>query len=219
MKQLLIRNIKLRRWTLLIYALLLIFFPIYNLIDKQHLPYLVISGPIGIILSIICLVDAGHLFRINRRLGGPQSYLFFASLPVSRKELLNANYISCIVLTAIGALIISLYGYETSTIKTNSIIFSTTYSFIIANFFSIPIAFNKSTEQKNKDVPYSAYVFGVIIVLPFILSALFILINYIIHNDAHIPLIYSYFLNYGLLIVSIVCLISNYIIQVKKIKQ
>ena len=76
MKQLLIRNLKLRRWTLLIYGLLLIFFPFYHLIDRQHLPYLVISGPIGIILTIICLVDAGHLFRINRRLGGSQSYLF-----------------------------------------------------------------------------------------------------------------------------------------------
>ena len=49
---------------------------VYHLIDRQHLPYLVISGPIGIILTIICLVDAGHLFRINRRLGGSQSYLF-----------------------------------------------------------------------------------------------------------------------------------------------
>ncbi len=91
MKQLLIRNLILRQWTLLIYGLLLIFFPFYHLIDKQHLPYLVISGPMGIILTIICLVDAGHLFRINRRLGGSQSYLFFGSLPVSRKDLLNEN--------------------------------------------------------------------------------------------------------------------------------
>lgn len=218
MKQLLIRNLKLRRWTLLIYGLLLIFFPFYHLIDRQHLPYLVISGPIGIILTIICLVDAGHLFRINRRLGGSQSYLFFGSLPVSRKDLLNANYISCIVLTIIGAIIISLYGYETSSIKTDSITFSTTYSFIIANFFSIPIAFNKSTEQKHKDVPYLAYVFGIIIILPFVLSALFILINVLVHKDSHIPVVYSYFLNYGLLIISIICLVVNYLIQIRKIK-
>ena len=84
MKQLLIRNIKLRRWTLLIYGLLLLFFPFYHLIDKHHLVFSVISGPMGVILTIICLVDAGHLFRINRRLGGSQSYLFFGSLPVSK---------------------------------------------------------------------------------------------------------------------------------------
>ncbi|WP_213470994.1 phenol-soluble modulin export ABC transporter permease subunit PmtB [Staphylococcus caprae] len=218
MKQLLIRNIKLRRWTLLIYGLLLLFFPVYHLIDKHHLVFSVISGPMGVILTIICLVDAGHLFRINRRLGGSQSYLFFGSLPVSKKDLLNANYISCIVLTLIGALIISLYGYETNTIKTDSISFSTTYSFIIANFFSIPIAFRKSTEQKNKDVPYIGYVFGIMIVLPIILSAIFILINYITRNDSHIPTIYSYFLNYGLLMISIICLIINYVIQIKKFK-
>ena len=118
----------------------------------------------------------------------------------------------------IGALIISLYGYETNTIKTDSISFSTTYSFIIANFFSIPIAFRKSTEQKNKDVPYIGYVFGIMIVLPIILSAIFILINYITRNDSHIPTIYSYFLNYGLLMISIICLIINYVIQIKNLK-
>ena len=56
----------------------------YHLIDKHHLVFSVISGPMGVILTIICLVDAGHLFRINRRLGGSQSYLFFGSLPVSK---------------------------------------------------------------------------------------------------------------------------------------
>lgn len=218
MKRLLIRNFKLRRWTLLIYVLLLLFFPIFNLLNKYELPHSIISGSIGLILTIICLVDAGHLFRVNRRLGGTNSYYFFGSLPVSKKDLLNANYITCVVLTLLGALIISLYGYETNQIKTDSIYFSTTYSFIVANFFSIPIAFNKSTEQKNKDVPYIAYVFVVIVVLPFILSVLFILINYLTQNDSHITTAYSYFLNYGLLIISIISLVINYLIQIKKIK-
>ena len=218
MKRLLIRNFKLRRWTLLIYVLLLLFFPIFNLLNKYELPHSIISGSIGLILTIICLVDAGHLFRVNRRLGGTNSYYFFGSLPVSKKDLLNANYITCVVLTLLGALIISLYGYETNQIKTDSIYFSTTYSFIVANFFSIPIAFNKSTEQKNKDVPYIAYVFVVIVVLPFTLSVIFTLINYLTRNDSHIPTVYSYFLNYGLLIISIISLVINYLIQIKKIK-
>lgn len=112
MKQLLIRNFKLRRWTLLIYVLLLLFFPIFNLLNKYELPHSIISGSIGLILTIICLVDAGHLFRVNRRLGGTNSYYFFGSLPVSKKDLLNANYITCVVLTLLGALIISLVGME-----------------------------------------------------------------------------------------------------------
>ena len=56
------------------------------------------------------------------------------------------------------------------------------------------------------------------IVLPIILSAIFILINYITRNDSHIPTIYSYFLNYGLLMISIICLIINYVIQIKNLK-
>ncbi|MDU6028960.1 MAG: phenol-soluble modulin export ABC transporter permease subunit PmtB, partial [Staphylococcus epidermidis] len=118
----------------------------------------------------------------------------------------------------IGALIISLYGYNTSTIKTDSIYFSTTFSFIVGNFFSIPIAFSKSTERKDRDIPYIAYIVGIMVVLPFTLSVIFILINYLTHNDSHIPMIYSYFLNYGLLVVSSIFLVINYLIQIKKIK-
>lgn len=218
MKQLMIRNLKLRSWTLILYALLLLFFPIYHLLNKDTPLYSIISGPIGLILTMICLIDIGHLFRVNRRLGGSSSYYFFYSLPVSKKDLLNANYMTCILLTFIGALIISLYGYNTSTIKTDSIYFSTTFSFIVGNFFSIPIAFSKSTERKDRDIPYLAYIVGIMVVLPFTLSVVFILINYLTHNDSHIPMIYSYFLNYGLLVISSIFLVINYLIQIKKIK-
>ena len=218
MKQLMIRNLKLRSWTLILYALLLLFFPIYHLLNKDTPLYSIISGPIGLILTMICLIDIGHLFRVNRRLGGSSSYYFFYSLPVSKKDLLNANYMTCILLTFIGALIISLYGYNTSTIKTDSIYFSTTFSFIVGNFFSIPIAFSKSTERKDRDIPYLAYIVGIMVVLPFTLSVIFILINYLTHNDSRIPMIYSYFLNYGLLVISSIFLVINYLIQIKKIK-
>ena len=181
MKQLMIRNLKLRSWTLIIYALLLLFFPIYHLLNKDTPLYSIISGPIGLILTMICLIDIGHLFRVNRRLGGSSSYYFFYSLPVSKRDLLNANYMTCILLTFIGALIISLYGY-------------------------------------NTDIPYIAYIVGIMVVLPFTLSVIFILINYLTHNDSHIPMIYSYFLNYGLLVVSSIFLVINYLIQIKKIK-
>ena len=46
MKQLMIRNLKLRSWTLILYALLLLFFPIYHLLNKDTPLYSIISGPI-----------------------------------------------------------------------------------------------------------------------------------------------------------------------------
>ena len=35
-------------------------------------------------ILIIWILDAGHLFRLNRRLGGNDSYYFYMSLPVSK---------------------------------------------------------------------------------------------------------------------------------------
>ena len=132
-----------------------------------------------------------------------------------QRDLLNANYMTCILLTFIGALIISLYGYNTSTIKQIRFIFRRLFIHS-RNFFSIPIAFSKSTERKDRDIPYIAYIVGIMVVLPFTLSVIFILINYLTHNDSHIPMIYSYFLNYGLLFVSSIFLVINYLIQIKK---
>ena len=80
MKQLMIRNLKLRSWTLIIYALLLLFFPIYHLLNKDTPLYSIISGPIGLILTMICLIDIGHLFRVNRRLGGSHIISFIVCL-------------------------------------------------------------------------------------------------------------------------------------------
>ncbi|MDI6429033.1 hypothetical protein PI501_03690 [Staphylococcus epidermidis] len=51
-----------------------------------------------------------------------------------------------------------------------------------------------------------------------LLLLFFPIINYLTHNDSHIPMIYSYFLNYGLLFVSSIFLVINYLIQIKKIK-
>ncbi len=106
MKALLIRNFKLRRYTLIIYVLLLTLYPFYIMLDSTKFFYLLQSF-ISPTILIIWILDAGHLFRLNRRLGGNDSYYFYMSLPVSKKQLLNANYITCIVLTLIGTLVIS----------------------------------------------------------------------------------------------------------------
>lgn len=220
MKQLLIRNVKLRYLTLSLYTALILFYPIYIFLMKPN-PLLksMFAIPIGLVLMIVSLLDAGHLFRFHRRLGGDKAILFFASLPVSRKNMLNANYITCILFTLFGAVVITLYGYESDSIQTNSIYFSTTYAYIVANFLSIPIAFRKSTEFKTERVSYIAYIILIMFVLPFLLSVILILINYIFLNHSQIPYFYSYFLNYGFLVLSLIGLIINYIIQINKIKK
>nr|BFF33652.1 hypothetical protein KUHPSE09_09380 [Staphylococcus epidermidis] len=84
MKQLMIRNIKLRSWTLILRIIAFIL-PIYHLLNKDTPLYSIISGPIGLILTMICLIDIGHLFRVNRRLGGSSSYYFFIVCLFQRK--------------------------------------------------------------------------------------------------------------------------------------
>ena len=77
MKQLLIRNIKLRYWTLILYIALIVFYPIYSFIMKPNpLMNSVMAIPLGLILMIMSILDAGHLFRFHRRLGGNRSNLF-----------------------------------------------------------------------------------------------------------------------------------------------
>ena len=131
--------------------------------------------------------------------------------------MLNANYITCIVLTLIGTLVISLYAYEADVIEPNSIYFSTAYAFVISNFLSIPIAFSQFTELRRVKVPYGIYVFTIIILVPFLFSIAIVLVNYFVLSQSSFPDLYSYILNIGFLIISIVILIVNYFKQLNKI--
>lgn len=149
MKQLIIRNFKLRRWTLIIYLVLIVINPIYTLFFSKTSYSFVVYTPLAITLMIISILDSGQLFRVHRRLGGKESYLFYESLPITKKELLNANYLTCIILTILGTLIIGLYNFQSTNIQVNELRYSTALSFLSVNLFSIPIAFSKSTEEKE----------------------------------------------------------------------
>ncbi|MGT2334170.1 phenol-soluble modulin export ABC transporter permease subunit PmtB [Staphylococcus aureus] len=164
MKALLIRNFKLDNHFYNLCSLLTLY-PFYIMLDSTKFFYLLQSF-ISPTILIIWILDAGHLFRLNRRLGGNDSYYFYMSLPCAKKQLLNANYITCIVLTLIGTLVISLYAYEANVIEPNSIS-STAYAFVISNFLSIPIAFSQFTELRELKVPYGIYVLTIIILVPF----------------------------------------------------
>ena len=143
MKQLIIRNFKLRRWTLIIYLVLIVINPIYTLFFSKTSYGFVVYIPLAITLMIISILDSGQLFRVHRRLGGKEAYLFYESLPITKKELLNANYLTCIILTILGTLIIGLYNFQSTNIQVNELRYSTALSFLSVNLFSIPIAFSK----------------------------------------------------------------------------
>ena len=87
MKQLLIRNFKCRSITIAIYILLLLLNPLYAFVFSKTELYFY-SIPIAITLMAVSILDSGHLFRLHRRLGGKSSYLFYESLPVSKKTCL-----------------------------------------------------------------------------------------------------------------------------------
>lgn len=144
-------------------------------------------------------------------------HIIFIWVYQCQKQLLNANYITCIVLTLIGTLVISLYAYEADVIEPNSIYFSTAYAFVISNFLSIPIAFSQFTELRRVKVPYGIYVFTIIILVPFLFSIAIVLVNYFVLSQSSFPDLYSYILNIGFLIISIVILIVNYFKQLNKI--
>ena len=208
MKSLLMRNFKLRQWTLYIYLGLLVFFPIYIIITVNTDFGFIIFIPIGIILMIISIFDAGHMFRVHKRLGGQQAYIYFASLPVSKKDMLRANYLTCLLLTLFGALVIGLYDSQT-----------TAYSFLIINFLSIPIAFPKYTEYKRKGVSYVGYLIFMLIVIPVMYSFFFTVLNHAMFNNQLSKNEVAYFLNNGLLVIAILIFIINYFIQLKYIKR
>ncbi|SUJ50752.1 membrane protein [Staphylococcus aureus] len=86
MKALLIRNFKLRRYTLIIYVLLLTLYPFYIMLDSTKFFYLLQSF-ISPTILIIWILDAGHLFRLNRRLGGNDSYYFLYEFTSVKKTI------------------------------------------------------------------------------------------------------------------------------------
>ncbi|MFW2690926.1 phenol-soluble modulin export ABC transporter permease subunit PmtB, partial [Staphylococcus aureus] len=82
---------------------------------------------------------------------------------------------------------------------------------------SIPIAFSQFTELRRVKVPYGIYVFTIIILVPFLFSIAIVLVNYFVLSQSSFPDLYSYILNIGFLIISIVILIVNYFKQLNKI--
>ena len=83
--------------------------------------------------------------------------------------MLNANYITCIVLTLFGGFIIALYNFQSSNIDFGDLRYSTAIAFIF-EFLSIPIAFSRNTEKKREGISYAPYILIMMLVIPFAIT-------------------------------------------------
>ena len=98
MKSLVIRNLKLRQTTIIIYLILALLSPLQFLI-RYKLVYSIselIFPFLVVIFYFLSSKDSAHIFRVHHKLG-EQAYWFFGSLPLSKKQMLNANYITMLI--------------------------------------------------------------------------------------------------------------------------
>ncbi|MCY1584933.1 hypothetical protein NW111_02530 [Staphylococcus pettenkoferi] len=225
MKQLLLRNIKLRKTTLIIYVLLIAISPLQCLIPTGSILGNWLTGILATILIVIVIKDSAHLFRFHNKLG-KDSYYYQASLPVSKFSLLNANLLTMLIFTIIGSLILLVYQptVSTSDAEMGTINWITTY--ITINFITIPIAFKRYTEVKSDKVNYLTYIITMNFILPLLLIIIILIVGFVFidtglisENDADYFVKKSepYF-DITPVIISTIWLLINYYIQSKKVR-
>lgn len=185
MQQLLMRNLYLRRWTLILYSILLLIFPIYRLANKDTALWVQI---IIFLLNIIIIIDSAHAFRLFRRLGHREAYIFYHSLPVSKLQLFHAHYLTVILLTAFGALLIQLYDVQETMVDFNGITFSTFWLYISVNLFTFIIGFPRYSEKMTDHIPIVAYIIAMFFVIPFVIGIILITLGILKYDN---PLYYS----------------------------
>lgn len=225
MKQLLLRNIKLRKTTLIVYILLIAISPLQCLIPTGSNLGKWIIGVLATLLIAITIKDSAHLFRFHSKLG-KDSYYYQASLPVSKFSLLNANLVTMLIFTALRCLVLLVYQPATSLPDADlgTINWITTY--IALNFLAMPIAFKRYTEVKSDNVNYIFYLILMYIIIPIILiiislviTAIFIITHVLSSSVAgeYLDEI-SILIDIGCLTISTIWLLINYYIQSKKVR-
>ncbi|CAM3174558.1 phenol-soluble modulin export ABC transporter permease subunit PmtB [Staphylococcus argensis] len=225
MKQLLLRNIKLRKTTLIIYVLLIAISPFQCLIpDGTNLGNWII-GILSTILLVIVIKDSAHLFRFHSKLG-KDSYYYQASLPVSKFSLLNANLFTMLIFTALGCLVLLVYQPTTSLPNADMGTINWITTYIAFNFLAMPIAFKRYTEVKSDNVNYIFYLILMYIIIPMIwiiislvITAIFIITHVLSGSvaDEYLDEI-SILIDIGYLTISTLWLLINYYIQSKKVR-
>ncbi|WP_238094229.1 phenol-soluble modulin export ABC transporter permease subunit PmtB [Staphylococcus massiliensis] len=214
LKALLYRNFELRKWSLLLYTMLLLFFPIYYLFFKStFIIKIIISG----LLVLIALLHSGQSFVTLSNLGKRGALTFYQSLPVSRRDLINANFLTTIILTLYAAVVLMLYNnynVNLSFVTVNQVKVDGPMMFIFSNMVTLIFVFNKFGEEKTLSIPYILFIIIVNFILPLVaLIVLFICERMLNWHFIHIPTVL-----WSAFILSIIAMVITYVVQIVRTK-
>ncbi|ANZ32941.1 phenol-soluble modulin export ABC transporter permease subunit PmtB [Staphylococcus carnosus] len=223
MKQLILRNLKLRKVSLIIYAALIIVSPFYHLFLNKHTVFGGITYSIlSVFVMFISLFDCGNAFRLQFKLGGNKAYYFNHSLPFSAQEQLNAHYLTTVLMSVAGAIVLTDYYNVPMGGEINGVEMTTPMYFIAINLIGHAIAFPKYSEVRRDFIPYWGFVVVVNFIVPVIFSMSLLLIAITTHSFKLIDNVLDYSINiFGIvfIIFGIILFGLTYFKQLKKINE
>ncbi|WP_114602999.1 ABC-2 transporter permease [Staphylococcus sp. EZ-P03] len=221
MKRLVLRNLKLRKYSILLYILLLLLSPIfyffYNPLFGSVL-YVILTA----FISYITIIESGQPFLLHAQLGKNESYYFHHSLPFNAMQQLNAHYLTTLIMTLFAGAILSLYERVPTGVVLGDSHITTPMYFIGVNLFGHALAFPKCSEVKKDYVPFILYVIGMNIILPIIyVIGIGLFVKFWGVGWDHLPseddLVNM--ISVVIFIIGILSFILTYLYQFKKIKQ
>lgn len=223
MKKLIIRNLKLRKSSLILYLILLVISPIYHLfIDKNTMIGGFFYSIIAATIMLISLFDCGNAFRLQFKLGGNKSYYFNHSLPFSAREQTDAHYLTTVIMSLAGALILLCYYDIPASGEINGVNMTTPLFFIAINLIGHAIAFPKCSEIRRDFIPYWGFVVVMNLIMPFVITFVMFGVVRITKPAKMTDSFINNFINGSgilLLILSLAFFSFTYLKQLKRIKK
>ncbi|MCU5746178.1 ABC-2 transporter permease [Staphylococcus sp. SQ8-PEA] len=216
MKRLVIRNLALRKTTLSIYLVLALLSPLLFLtpsseilsqLGKTITPFLVA------LYYVLSIKDSAHIYRVHDKLGNHAS-LYFKSLPVSKKQLLNANYLTMLIFTLFGAIVLTIYTIPYIKFGLG---YTIPFSYIAINFFTIAIVFRTCSEEKSENINYFGFLLIMCLLIPLSISVIYIGVRRVLFGEMYVTFTFNPWFNFTYLVVGTVMMLGNYLIQLKKI--
>ncbi|MHD0397285.1 phenol-soluble modulin export ABC transporter permease subunit PmtB [Staphylococcus simulans] len=223
MRTLLKRNLLLRKYSLIVYACMLILAPLVLPLFNGHSVWnYMIKNTFSTLVVFIVIFDSGQAFRLHFKLGGNKAYYFNYSLPFSARQQLNAHYLTTVLLTVAGALVLVVYNDVPQGAKINSIELMTPLTYAAINLFGHAVAFPKSSEVRRDFITYWGYIVVANIVVPILMVMVFFIFAVVTHNyhlmaektaEAYLSQFVLWFSLAGIAV-----FVVTYFLQLKKIK-
>ncbi|WP_412521420.1 phenol-soluble modulin export ABC transporter permease subunit PmtB [Staphylococcus simulans] len=223
MKTLLKRNLMLRKYTLIVYVLMVLAAPIVlPLFHGTSALNFILKNIFTTLIMFIMMFDSGQVFRLQFKLGGNRAYYFNHSLPFSARQQLNAHYLTTLLLTLAGALVLIVFNDVPQGAEINSIELMTPLTFVAINLFGHAIAFPKSSEVRRDFIPYWGYIVVANIVTPILIVTSFFFVAFLTRQiDRLSDKVIEVFINHFVFWTSLLCIaifIGTYFYQLRKIK-